>query len=375
MPDSLATTSNQPVILLAGDRFFVRRISLVANSPIAPQIELALETLSPFPLEQLFYGYLVDYKRQHALVYAAYRRSFTAEEQMTWENARTVLPEFVLWGIAPRRSRAGTGSLRASEHVIEAVAWDEASELPGLILTRQVTPETTRALEAELLRDLKTRSGLADDQINAFHGDISATGLIKGNLQLVLGDADRATLPAAALGQADIRDKTLLTLRQAEHRRTTLLWRIFATTAAALVLCLLVEAGLFGGRILIKNQQSKLDARAPEVQQIESAQLLATKLQKMTVQQSRPFEMLAAINRPRPASVEFLRVSTNGPLQLSIEAQTGEAGDLRTYEDALKTIPGIDKVELRDPRMRAGRTSFQLEVSFKPNWFQTGGGA
>ena len=97
MPAASTTSRNQPVILLAGDRFFVRRIGLAANAPIGPQVELALETLAPFPLEQLYYGYLVDYTRRHALVYAAYRRSFTTEEQATWETARAVLPEFVLW--------------------------------------------------------------------------------------------------------------------------------------------------------------------------------------------------------------------------------------------------------------------------------------
>ncbi len=375
MPASSTTSRNQPVILLAGDRFFVRRIGLAANAPIGPQVELALETLAPFPLEQLYYGYLVDYTRRHALVYAAYRRSFTTEEQATWETARAVLPEFVLWGIAPRRSRAGTGSLRATDQVIEAVAWDEASELPTLILTRQVSPETTRRVEAELLHEFKRRSGLADDQINAFQGHVSSLGINKTGLQLNIGEAHQANVPLTALGQVDIRDKTLLATQQAQDRRSNLFWRSFAALAAGLAVCLLVEIGLLGGRALLASQRSKLDANASAVQEIESAQVLAIKLQKMTDQQLRPFEMLAAVNRPRPASVEFLRVSTNGPSQLSIEAQTSEAGDLRTYEEALKSVPGIEKIELRDPRMRAGRTSFQLEVTFKPNWYQPGGGA
>ena len=93
----------------------------------------------------------------------------------------------------------------------------------------------------------------------------------------------------------------------------------------------------------------------------------------MTAQQLRPFEMLAVVNSPRPASVEFLRVSTNGPRQLEIDAQTSDAGDLRNYENALRQTAGVEKVDIRDPRMRAGRTSFQLEVTFKPYWSHPGG--
>ena len=82
----------------------------------------------------------------------------------------------------------------------------------------------------------------------------------------------------------------------------------------------------------------------------------------------------AAINVPRPSSVEFIRVSTRGPLQLEIDAETANAGDLRTYEAALKQLSSIASVAIRDPRSRSGRTTFSLEVSFKPNWTQSGGG-
>lgn len=376
MPETTAhtATTSPPVILLAGDRFFVRRVPLVPGTPVDSQVELALETLAPFPLEQLFYGHVVDYKGQHALIYAAYRRNFSPAEQAAWETARAVLPEFIFWCAAARRSRAGTGSLRASATGLEAVAWDDASELPSQILSRRTEKETQGRLEQELLGEFTQRTGLNAEQINSFHGDIDGREWSKAGLSLALGDAATATIPTAILASADVRDKTLLAARQREQRRSSVLWRVFATVTVALAACLVLEGALFGGQALLAAKQRDLETRKPAIQQIESAQLLATRLEKMTAQQLRPFEMLAAVNQPRPASVEFLRVSTNGPLQLSIEAQTNEASDLRTYETALRSIPGIQQVELRDPRMRSGRTSFQLEVTFKPNWSNLGAG-
>jgi Tfp pilus assembly protein PilN len=140
------------------------------------------------------------------------------------------------------------------------------------------------------------------------------------------------------------------------------------------ILCVVIELGMIGTSQLLDARQERLAERSPEIEKIESAQNLANRLETLAAQQLRPFEMLAAINAPRPQSVEFLRVSTRGPLQLEIDAQTTNPNDLRTYEAALKALGFIETVAIQDPRSRSGRTTFSLEVRFKPRWTQPGGG-
>lgn len=365
---------NPPALLVSGARFFIRRIPLAPNAPIAPQIELALETLSPFPLEQLFYGFVTDKAAKHALVYAAYRRNFSTDEQDAWNQTRTVVPEFLLWAFTRRQNRTGA-QLRHTDAGIEIVAWDDASELPALVLSREANGDEAEIDPTPLLLELKRRTGIETNDVELVEEPLKVTGMDRDGLALQAGKPRTALIAPTTLTDADIRDKAELTTRRRDERRTTLLWRLFAVSTMALAACMLVEISLAGGRAFLAAQRQKINANAEAVRSIESAQLLATKLEKMTSQQLRPFEMLALINQPRPRSIEFQRISTSGPLTLQIEAQTAEAGDLRIYEDALRKLGTVERVELRDPRMRSGRTTFQLEVTFKPNWTGNGGGA
>ena len=86
----------QPAVaaLLPGNRFFVRRLAL-DGPDVQAQVNLALEALSPFPLEQMLVGHLVAADGRAALIYAAHRRRFTPEESLAWPEDCQVVPEFL----------------------------------------------------------------------------------------------------------------------------------------------------------------------------------------------------------------------------------------------------------------------------------------
>src|SRR5471032_3241447 len=93
-------TSSPPapkVALLPDGLFFVRAVEVPADvvpAEVGVQVELALETLAPFPLAQLYYGYFWVPGGARALVFAAYRRRFTAEQVSAWDGVELVLPAF-----------------------------------------------------------------------------------------------------------------------------------------------------------------------------------------------------------------------------------------------------------------------------------------
>src|SRR5438874_170651 len=83
------------VALLPDALFFTRAVAIAAgatSAEAAAQVELALEALSPFPLAQLYYGSFWVPGAEHAFVFAAYRRRFTAEQTAAWTEAEYVLP-------------------------------------------------------------------------------------------------------------------------------------------------------------------------------------------------------------------------------------------------------------------------------------------
>ena len=369
--DLIPAAREGTIVLVPGEKFFVRRVPLDPAGDAATQVGLALEGLSPFPAGQLFHGFRTDSGRTCALVFAAYRRNFTPEETAAWNGAVAVLPDISVWLAAGSVPAAG---LWVREHGgrVEAIAWDGRSELPAAVLVRPAAGVERAALIAEARR----KAGLPSEAPVKFFQ--SAVVAVREQRELVVRLATggvEARFDAAALGQADVRDKELLTERRRTLRRDTLLWRGFAATLGGLAACVLLEAGLLAAHGWLRVQQRGIDAQKPVAEQIELAQSLAKRLEQFSAQRLLPFEMLAELQEKRPKSIDYLRISTSGLWRMDIEAQTTNAADLRDFEAGVRKLPSIEHVELRDPRTREGLTTFLLEVTFKPGTLKPGGGA
>lgn len=358
------------VVLVPGVKFFVRRVPLSDEGDPATQVELALETLSPFPLTQLYHGYVTDAERKEAVVFAAYRRNFTAEETAAWNGATHVLPDFVAW-LAPQSPPRPAGvAVREHDGLVETVAWDGKSALPAMMVVRPVEA----ADAAELPQQIRAKCGLeATAPLRRIVGPgkfaRDKRGLV---LRAAPGEAETVFSPAA-LQALDVREKGFLAAQQQQWRRDRIMWRIFAGTLAALAVCIALEVALAGLRGWLRVRRTAVDARAPAVAQVEAANSLGVRLEQISSQRLRPFEMLAAVNSKRPAAVEFTRVTTAGLWRMDIEAQTPSAAEPGDFERDLRALPTIERVDLRDSRTREGVTTFRLEVTFRPGWTRGGG--
>jgi CubicO group peptidase (beta-lactamase class C family) len=114
------------------------------------------------------------------------------------------------------------------------------------------------------------------------------------------------------------------------------------------------------------RDRAALALRAPEVRGIEAAQTMAVRIEQLSERQQRPLEWLSAIGTARPRSVQFTRVVGRNDRTLEIEAQTTNANDVGVFETALRKLPNLDHVEIRDLRAREGMTSFVVALAFKP---------
>jgi hypothetical protein len=356
---------------VSGGKFFVRRVLLAPEGAAAAQVELALEELSPFPAGQLFFGFRTDASRTHALVFAAYRRNFTPEETAAWSGAAAVLPDFAVWLGAGSVPAAGI-SLREQGGLLEAVAWDGQGTLPAALLVRPGGADG----RDELVAEARHKAGLAADAPVKIISSAVEAVREKRDVVVRLSDGGaEARFNAAALGEADVRDKSLLAERRLTLRRDALLWRVFAGAMGGLAACAALELGLLAAHGWLRMQQTAIDAQAATVKQIDLAQSLAKRLEEISAQRLLPFEMLAELQEKRPKSVEFIRASTNGLWRMDIEAETTNASDLRDFEAEVRRLASVAHVEVRDPRTREGLTTFLLEITFKPGWFKAGGGA
>ncbi len=365
-------TAAPAIPLVAGDRFFIKEVALDPGAPASSQVELALEESSPFPLGQLFHGFVVSPDRRQALAYASYRRRFTAEEMTEWPESAAVLPGFLaLVGTPPSRPRV---VVQINGDAVNGVAWNGQSGLPAAVGSRVLTDGPEVHL-TELVEDLRRRAGLPDNaEVQRLEGPVGVGSDDDGDAVFRIDGNETARIPAAALADADIRDKSFLHERRREEvRRRGWVWAL--TGAVALVMLALgLEIAAFAWGTWNGRQRQQVAAQADEVRRIETAQTLATRIEDLTARQERPLEWLSLVSAARPRSIQFLRVVSNNDHSLTIDAQTPDAGAVGAYEAALRQRPELEQVETRDLRSREGMTSFVLAVRFKPANAPTEGG-
>lgn len=360
-------TPADALVWLPAEAFFVRRVTLDPTAPVEAQVELGLEIAAPFALEQLFYGYLAAPDGRSALAFATHRRLFPGDG---WPQAGVVLPAFAaLLGEPPGAERV---RLWQAPGCVVAAAWDGRSALPGLVLARAVAAEDEAAVRAAVLEEVAQRLGGRRPEVDEFAGPVTVKPLPSNRgweLSLKGSGTGRSlltVLPPEALASMDVRDKAVLATRRQARRREVILWRTLTAALVGLAVGAVLEAGLFATDRVFAGWRAEQAGRAGEVSRIETAQVLGTRIEEMTARRLRPFEMLALINDVRPPAVRFVRCSTSGLTTLEVEGQAADAASVGTFEAALKALPVLAAVEVRDVRLREGVTTFQFSATFKP---------
>lgn len=364
MPTSPATSAPalDETVVLPAEAFFVRRVPLEMTAETAQQVELALELHAPFALGQLYYGYLRAEDGASALAFATHRRLFPAEG---WDGAAAVLPAFVaLLGEAPSGPAVRTWSDGAS---LVVAAWDGQGALPALVLARRIEPASEAATREQLLGEVKARIGVDRPPVE-FVGPITVEATREGwefSVARRAGGTLVTSFDEAAVQTMDVRDKTVLAGRRATQRRDRLLWRVLLGAGTLIVFSLGLELAIFLGGILLGQQRDAQSAVAGEVEKIQTAQALGTRIEEMAQRRLRAFEMLAVINPVRPGGVVFSRVATSGRDTLEIEGQSANADNVGVFESAVRALPQVATLEVSNVGLREGLTTFRFTTTFK----------
>lgn len=357
------------VVFLPAERFFWRVVPLDPAQDAAPQAELAVESLGPFPTAQLYWGFLASPARDQAVIYAAHRRRFSAEEAAGWHDAELVVPD--LLALCARPGPGPSVVIRADDRRLAGVAWAAAGELPAALLAREFPAAPTDAERQAFAAELAGRAGVAGVAPRFVAGDPSAERAGE-SLALRLTAAGGAVVAAvefaeAAVDALDARDRTVLAELRTARSRGLLFWRICLGGAALAALALAFELMAGGIRVYNRGLQADIAARRPEVQRLEAANTLAARIDELANQQLRPFELLVFVNEKRPASVQFQRVVARDRATLEIEAQSRSSGDIDAFVAAIRGLPGVARFEPRPQQSRDGLISISLTIVFEPS--------
>ncbi|MEY2879161.1 MAG: hypothetical protein RLZZ15_1541 [Verrucomicrobiota bacterium] len=376
-----------PVALLPDGLFFTRTIPIAPGATpaeAAAQIELAIETVAPFPLAQLYYGshWLPD--SPHALVFAAYRRRFTVEQTTAWTGAALVVPAFAaLLGAAPA---PGTTIILAAADGLTAVHWGDGP-VPTSVLHRPLPPAPEEETDATLARADAARAALRDELIRATGGSRTVIDLdappaaqpapAEGALVFRAGELD-SPLPAPVVAALDVRDKAELATLRAARRRDVLLWNVMFGSVAALLLLALAELALVGARQWQAQRKKKQVAQLAVVERIMDADALTRRIEDLRTKRLLPLEMIELLNEKRPTGgpgneIVFTSVQTvpaAGLYTLKVNARTANPGLIGIYRTELVKHPGVEKADFTPPLTRDNNATFTFTVTFKPEALQ-----
>lgn len=350
--------------------FFSRSIPVAAGASredVVAQVGVALESNSPFPLTQLYYGYFWPAGSDRALAFASYRRRFTVEQLAEWAGADYVIPAFAaLLGCAVEPA---TTIILSSPDGMTAVHWDQGS-VPSLVLHRPVAADATDEVRAETRAGLIRAAGEARTVLDVAAQPVPLAG--SGDRELLFGAGElRSRLPSDVAAALDVRDKGDLEALVKARKRAVILWRVALGSVAACLLFVFGEIALVGAGLWQTARNARVAAQKPTVAHIMEEQELSARIEELSTKRLLPLEMISAVSPEvavpkNPPAIQFLRATAPDLNTIQVEAQTANAGEIAGYKSALEQSPQVDRVEIRDQRARNNLVTFTLIVTFKP---------
>ena len=363
-----------------GYSFFCRRVEIpsdVANDELESFLQLQLESLSPFPLEHLQFGFVIDAARRFAFLYSAYRRSFERSVTTGWEEQEAVIPEFSV-GLVAGGLDAKTPLLVEGETSFTYFEFDSLSELP---LYFQSIPKSDDGTDEEADKpDLESVFARlkAERSIESFRvwEASSEIAIDKKALNVRASEGDRhivAEVDRDSMWRMDLRDPETLERVQLEERRNYLIWRFAIGMAAAIGFLIMGEFVWFAEKGYLELRRDWNEEQAPLVEEIVSQKTTINELLSFRESDLIPFDMLVAIEPFRTDSVVFTKVETNGPNSLIVLANATSNGQANQFKARLERFVKIETVELQNIQSRPGGTTFTALLNFKIGAFPNRG--
>lgn len=360
-----------------GDRFFVRQVSLppgLKGPELHGFIELSLEKMSPFPMEHLFYGFYICEESESVLIYAAYKRCFTAEEIQQWERVEFVLPDF--FPILGFTYESDTIVMVEGKSALSAVSFEAGQVLPQMIVSRELSESSEIKATKQQLIGLV--GGLNDRPVISFVRDEeSDPSEEKGVYRFPFSKQLENDVASAEIEQAedilwkgDLRDGSFIASKRRQKKLDQGFWKIALGLVVLLGLFFLSEILMLGGKAFISHLDKTTIGREAEVAQIEDKKSVVQELENFERSNLIPFDMIAAIHPVLPRSIHFTRLETDGRNSLEIECKTTNSADVTIYKNGLENLLKVESAEVRNLQSAGGQSSFILVVNFKADAFE-----
>ncbi|MFP4157608.1 MAG: PilN domain-containing protein [Opitutales bacterium] len=359
--DEEKTLPQEQVLLLPGHAFYVERLELppgLEEKERPGYAQLSLETLAPFPVEQLNWGFLSDPDAGTILLYAAHRERL---KQLGFENIEDylwVFPDFL--PLATARHEAHATILLRSEHAATLIQFSDDEMLPQSILARAD-------------RDQLPVAGDGTGPLVLRHSgtQISENGRPRFDFEPESADSPEAEsdpwhglkLPETGLWDADVRPPEFKTTERNRRQLASLVTRATAYAGYAALFLILLELCLLLGNAWLGVREAKIAEQLPEVRMIEDKQSLMNKLDQVAQNELRPIAILEALNKGRPEGIYFTSTVTEGRNRITVDGIATTISELNAYTEALQDSGEFEVIDSQQIT-RSGRITFTVTLDY-----------
>lgn len=362
------------ILLLPGEYFFGRAVELpegIAAADIPSFAELTVEGISPFPMEQLLWGFLHHAESNRIFLYATSQGRVRSGGHEGLEQYQNVFPSFIA-GFGRSFPRA-TVAFVATDATISALFYEANDPVPVQVQS-QVLPEAAAGIEelrevrTEWLKTLQTKGYNVEEAI--LRAGVPSVGRAEiwvplrevGESGTVVWD-EPLPYDLDAIWNADVRDGAFADRERQGRRKSEQLWRGVVYGGIAAAILLLLQLGMFGWAKLNTYRQDKITRQAPEVATLQFQLEQANRIEGLFSEQLRPFAMLNTLNIGRPPTLYFKRMNATTWNELRVEGEASNLEEVNQYRDTLAANPHVISLQ---PEMasRQGRAQFTFVVRF-----------
>jgi len=373
----LESTKSEQVLTLPAHLFFVERIEIptvVEAGELNDFAELSLESIAPFPAEQLYWGYLKAENSGFILLYATHRDRIKRHGIEQIEDYAWVVPEFA--PLVCAEFPEATEVLIQSAESISLLQFSKGSGVPTYTSIRAIVESDDVHALAEAMQKQAPElpAGHASLILHPMSQELNEQGLasftfqVTGSLsseeytnnfsQLIPGEAQ--------LWKADVRGTEFKKTERNARKLGEMLLRITSYAALFALLLVLGELLLLTANTWLGTRHDRILEQQPTVDKISEKQTLMVKLEQIEQNDLQPIAMLEALNEKRPAGIYFTKTIVEGQNQIKIDGIANNVNAMNSYTESLEKSGRFELLNPPKSITRQGKTTFTLQLSFTP---------
>lgn len=376
-----STESVETITFVPASHCFIHlaeRPAGIEGQELAEFAELTLEALSPFPIEQLAWGYLCGANDDCLLLYAAYKPRLNNDNIAPFPQSGYVLPVFA--ALYPLKIHAPTLFFIHYPGELSAVYASPEVPVPIWVESRTLEAEEDN-IEAIFHARSRLIESLCPDQ--SWYVDHGVIQLNSGETYTD-GSAgfhfNRLENPEAepeilainhnshtdVLWQADMREETFIQAEIQRRRTAQRLWLAMRAGAVAAGLILALQVGTLVSGSLLSNREDKITRTAEAVNHVKERHAMLITLKGFSTEALQPIAALSTLDRYRPPEIWFRSLSGTSGNVMQIKGIAPSNSSLNRYTDILRKTNTFEYVNVPDFATKSGKVDFTLELKYSP---------